>query len=295
MALVTGGTGFVGRNLVAELSRRGQKLRLLVRATSSLPQTNAPDIETAVGDVTQPQSLPQALSEVDTVIHLAAIIREQRGATFHKVNYLGTKDLMAAAKAEGVRRFLYMSNVGAGPNPAFPFLRSKWQAEEEVKASGLAYTIFRSSVIFGQGDEFISTLARLIKTMPLVPVIGSGKVRFQPVWVKDVVACIAAALDDPATVGQTIPLGGPEHLTYEAMLDTIMTVLGMKRPKVHVPTGLMRPIVWLMERLLSHPPVTSAQLAMLRMDNIAELDAIEKRFGFTPTSLREGIAYLARV
>ena len=294
MVLVTGGTGFVGRNLVAELSRRGQKLRLLVRATSSLPQTNVPDIETAVGDVTQPQSLPQALSEVDTVLHLAAIIREQRGATFQKVNYQGTRDLVAAAKAAGVRRFLYMSNVGAGPDPAFPFLRSKWQAEEEVKASGLAYTIFRSSVIFGQGDEFISTLARLIKTMPLVPVIGSGQVRFQPVWVKDVAACIAATLDDAAAAGQTLCLGGPEHLTYEEMLDTIMTVLGLKRPKVHVPASLMRPVVWTMEKLLSHPPATSAQLAMLKMDNVTELDAIEKRFGLKPTPLREGIAYLAK-
>ncbi len=231
---------------------------------------------------------------MEAVIHLAAIIRERRGATFHQVNYLGTRELVAAARAAGVRRFLYMSNVGARPDPAFPFLRSKWLAEEEVKASGLACTIFRASVIFGQGDEFITTLARLIGRLPLVPVIGSGHTRFQPVWVRDVAACIAAALDDPASVDQTIPLGGPEHLSYEQILDTIMQVLWLRRAKMHIAAGLMRPVVWLMERLLSHPPLTSAQLAMLKMDNITELDAISSRFGFEPTPLREGIGYLAR-
>lgn len=299
MILVSGATGFVGRHLVRELVARGKRVRCLVRRTSNLAVLEGLEAEICYGDVLDPDSLREACSGAEAVIHLVAVIRERKGATFEKVNYEGTRNLVEAAKGAGVGRFLYISNLGTSANPDFPFLYSKWQAEEEVRGSGLDYTILRFSLMFGEGDGFILPLARLVTKLPLVPVkiplvpiIGPGKTRFQLISVADAVSCIALALEDERTIGETILLGGPEHLTYEEIVDLLIEVLKLRRLKVHVPLVLMRPPVWLMERLLPHPLVTSAELAMLEVDNITELDAVERYFGFKPTPLGEGLGYL---
>ncbi|MDP2953009.1 MAG: complex I NDUFA9 subunit family protein, partial [Chloroflexota bacterium] len=156
----------------------------------------------------------------------------------------------------------------------------------------IPYTIFRSSLMFGEDDEFTVTMAKLVRQMLIVPIVGSGKTKFQMIWVEDTARCLAMVLEDDRTLGKTIPIGGPEHLSYEEIVDIIIQTLGARRLKVHVPLFVMRPMVWLMERFLSRPPITSGQLAMLALDNITELDAVERAFGFKPTPLREGIGYL---
>lgn len=289
MILVTGSTGFVGRHIVRELCSRGKEVRCLARTSSDLGLLRGFDVEICSGDVSDQSSLERAAQGVYTVIHLVAIIREMRQATFQRVNYWGTKNMVQAAKKAGVERIVYMSNLGAGPDRRFPLLYSKWQGEEEVRNSGVNYTIFRPSVMFGEGDGFVTVLASIIRRLPLIPVIGSGNTRFQLISVEDIATCVAQTLEEQQTVNQTIPLGGPEYLAYEEIIDMITRELKVRRLKMHIPIPLMRPIVWAMERLFSRPPVTSGQLAMLNQDNITDPDAVERVFGFKPISLRERI------
>lgn len=289
MILLTGSTGFVGRHIVKELCSRGKKLRCFARRSSDLRVLRGFDVEICYGDVRDRSSLERALQDVHTVIHLVAIIRDTRQATFKQVNYWGTKNLVEAAKKAGVGRIIYMSNLGAGPDRRFPLLYSKWLGEEEVINSGLNYTIFRPSVMFGKGDGFVTVLASIIKRLPVVPVIGSGTTRFQLVSVEDIATCVAQALEDEQSVNRTIPLGGPEYLAYEEIIDIIMQELKVKRPKLHISMPLMRLIVWAMERLLPRPPITSGQLVMLSHDDMTDLDAMEHVFGIKPIALRERI------
>lgn len=302
MVLLTGGTGFLGRRVALQLVQQRKEVRCLVRRSSAFEVLQSLPVEVWRGDVTDPDSLEGALDDVDTVIHLVAIIREKGTATFQRVNVEGTRNVVRAAQKAGVRRIIHMSVLGAGPDPRFPYLRSKWQGEEEVRTGGIPYTILRSGLMFGEGDEFFTILAELVrkppagmgvKLGPFIPVPGWGDFQFQPIAADEVARCILLALEREDTVGQTIPIGGPEHLSYNELLDAISQLLGKWRWKVPTPLFLMRPAVWAMNLVLSNPPVTPTQLEMIHADNITELDAVPRAFGFTPTRFRDGITYLA--
>ena len=286
---ITGSTGFVGRHIAKELCSRGLKVRCLARASSDLAPLAGLPVEICQGDITDEASLQSALQGAVSVVHLVAIIRETRGATFEAINFSGTKNLVQAAKRVGVKRLVYMSNLGAGPDERFPLLYTKWQAEEEVRSSGIDFTILRPSVMFGRGDGFVCVLADIIKKLPLVPIIGSGRTKFQLISVEDVATCVAKSLANKRTGNQIIPLGGPEHLAYEDITDLIIEKLKLGRRKVHIPVPLMKAVVWTAEKSLLKLLITSAQLAMLARDNITDLDVVEKVFGFKPVSLGEKI------
>jgi uncharacterized protein YbjT (DUF2867 family) len=291
---LAGGTGFVGKSLRAALA--GRPLRLLVRERAKYASLASADVELVEGDVTRAETLANALSGCEAVISLAAIIEEASGASFDSVIRQGNVNLVEAAKQAGIKRFLLMSAMGVRHDPAFAYFEAKWQAEQAVKASGIAWTIFRPSVIFGPGDGFINTLADLVRKAPIIPVVGSGQTKFQPVFVEEVAASFIKALDDPTTVGQTYELGGPEILTYEQLLDLIATKLGKRRPKVHVPVGLMRPVVKLAKPLPKalRPPVTEEQLKMLAIDNCTDDSATARLIGREPLRLADGIDYIRR-
>jgi len=291
---ITGSTGFVGRHIARELCSRGLKLRCLARPTSDLTPLAGLDIETCQGDVTDVTSLENALQDVATVVHLVAIIRETKDTTFEAINITGTKNLLHAAKKMGVKRLIYMSNLGAAPDRRFPLLYTKWRAEEEVRNSGIDFVILRPSVMFGRGDGFVSVLAGIIKRMPLVPVIGSGKTKFQLISIADVAACVAKSLENEGITNQIVPLGGPEYLAYEEIIDLIIEKLKLRRSKVHIPVPLMQSIAWTGEKFRLRLPVTSAQLAMLTRENVTSLDVVERIFGFSPVSLREKIGDIVR-
>jgi uncharacterized protein YbjT (DUF2867 family) len=291
---LAGGTGFVGQSLRAALA--GRPLRLLVRDRSKYASLASGDIELVEGDVIRAETLANAVTGCEAAISLAAIIDEASGATFDSVIRQGNVNLVEAAKQAGIKRFLLMSAMGVRHDPAFAYFEAKWQAEQAVKASGIAWTIFRPSVIFGPGDGFINTLTDLVRKAPIIPVVGSGQTKFQPVFVEEVAASFVKALDDPATVGQTFELGGPEIMTYEQLLDLIATKLGKRRPKVHVPVGLMRPVVKLAKPLPKalRPPVTEEQLKMLAIDNCTDDSATARLIGREPLRLADGIDYIRR-
>ncbi|MCX7919934.1 MAG: NAD-dependent epimerase/dehydratase family protein, partial [bacterium] len=192
----------------------------------------------------------------------------------------------------GVFRLIHISALGASSDQRFRYTYSKWLGEQEVKNSGIDWTIFQPSIMFGTGDEFINKLARIIRLSPIIPILGSGKTRFQPIWVEDICTCILKVLDDNTTVGKTYQLGGPEQLTYEQLIDILMAKLNKRKFKVHVPIPLIQPFVNMMEMVIPNPPITTDQLALLAVDNITALDAVNHHFGFQPKRLQDVLDYI---
>ena len=222
---VTGATGFVGRHVVRRLVESGHTVRIMARGP--VRQHLLPEgVEVSQTSLTDQEGLEAALSGMDAVVHLVAIIRERGEATFDRVNHLGTASLAKAALSAGVSRFVLMGAIGAVDDPRFPYLQSKWRGEQALIQSGVPYTILRGSIIFGEGDEFINTLGGLVRVFPLVPVIGGGNVRFQAIHVEDVAHSIARTLELDETKNRTIEIGGPEHITYDGILDAIAETYG---------------------------------------------------------------------
>ena len=295
MILVTGATGFVGRRVVAALAERGLPVRALVHSRRRAAVLSAHDVDIAEGDVLDPESLTRACEGVDAVVHLVAVIREGRGATFQKVNYQGTSNLLKAAEEVGVGRFVLASTIGADSDPSIPYLYSRWLAEQETERSPVPHTIVRFSVAFGEGDEFFNMMAAQVKAFPLVAIAGDGTARFQPIAVEDVAGCLVGALESDDVIGRTIEAGGPAFLSYEEIIDLVAETLGVRIAKVHVPLGLMRPVAAVMQALMPRPPVTPEQLKMLGVDNTTDLDSVESNFEFMPRSARDNIGYVTRI
>lgn len=298
MILVTGASGAIGSALVRRLVAGDQPVRALVHnpAKAAARLADVRDrIEIVAGDVTRPDTLRPALDGARAVVHLVAIAMEKGRATYEAVNTQGTVNLVNAAQAAGVRRFLNMSQNGADSALPYPFLRSKGKAQDYVAASGLDWTAFRPSVVWGPQDEFANVQARLIKLTPLIfPIVGDGKARFQPVYVGDLVEAVARAVDDEATIGRELGIGGPEVLTYEEIVRRVLAALGARRALVHVPVPLLRPAVAIMARL-PNPPVTPSLLDLLKVDNVVEHNALVEHFGIAPRPFApEHLGYMQR-
>ena len=275
--LVTGATGFVGPHVVHALRARDLPVRALVREPSKAARLTAWGVELARGDVTDPSSLRSAVAGVDTVVHLVSIITG-RPADFERVMAQGTRDLVAAAKEAGVRRFVLASALGVDERTkdAVPYFRAKWAMETALKESGLEYVIFRPSFVFGKDGGALPTFVRLARYAPVTPVMGSGALRLQPIWVEDVAEYFARAVDQPGVANRTFEIGGPDAPTWNEFWDLLKRVLGARRPTVHVPVGLMKLQASLTERLPG-APVTRDQLTMLELgDNVVTSpDAVE--------------------
>lgn len=269
---VTGGTGFVGGAVLRQLTGAGHTVRVLVRPGSERKLEALQGVEIHRGDASDPASVQGAMTGCEAVIHLIGIIREfpSKGVTFARLHVEATRNIMAEAQRQGIRRYLHMSANGARAGTSSGYFDSKWQAEELVRASGLAWTIFRPSLIHGAGDQFINMLAKLVRLLPVVPVIGNGQYRLAPVFVGDVAEAFNKALQVEAAVGQSYPCCGPEVYTYDQLLDLIGAALGRKRVyKLHQPVALVRPAVSLFEAF-SFFPITGDQLAMLLEGNVCD-------------------------
>jgi len=220
--LVTGGDGFVGRHLCAELDERGHDVTALSRDPDSV--VLPPGVETVAGDVTDRSSIEPAVEGVDVLVNLVALsplfIPSGGNEMHERIHLGGTENLVAAAEDEGVERFVQMSALGADPDGSTHYIRAKGQAEEVVRDSGLEWVIVRPSVIFGDGGEFVGFTKKL--TPPLVaPLPGGGKTRFQPIWVEDLAPMLADCVEDDERAGETYELGGPEQLTLKQIAKLV--------------------------------------------------------------------------
>jgi len=289
--LVTGATGFVGHEIVKELLIRGHQVRCLARPGSERKLEAAAQVEIFSGDVLNRDAMARAAAGCDAVIHLVGIIREfpRRGITFERLHVEATEIVVDAALAAGVPRFLHMSALGARSGPADPYHTTNFQAEAYVRASGLTYTIFRPSVIYGPGDQSINLFARQIKTLPIFPIIGDGLYQMQPVPVNAVAQAFALALKLPHTENRIYDVGGPEPLTFNDIIDTLAQVLGKKVWKVHLPVWPMRLAAGLLGRFPWFP-VTKGQIRMLLEGNTCEPGPFYQDFGITSFSFQQGLA-----
>jgi uncharacterized protein YbjT (DUF2867 family) len=260
--LVTGGTGFVGQAVLHELRARDVDVRALVRSTGNAERVQTLGVEPAFGDVTDEASVLAAARGCTHVIHLVAIIRGRR-SDFERVMVGGTRNVIAAARTAGVARLLQMSALGVDERnrTLTPYFAAKWQLEEDVRGSGLEHVIFRPSFVFGHGG-LLPTLVRQVRLSPVVTIIGSGRQRFQPVWVDDVAAHYATALDLPAAANRTFELGGPDVVTWDELYRRIAKTLGKRRAFVHVPAGVAEAGARMTE-WIPGSPLTADQVAML--------------------------------
>jgi NADH dehydrogenase len=293
--LVTGGTGFVGREIVRELIASGHRVRSLSRGTHLRESPEMPP-----GNVLDAASLPQAFAGVEAVIHLVGIISEFGEQTFENVHVRGTQNVVSAAQQAGAKRFVHMSALGTRPNAVARYHQSKWAAEEIVRGSGLDWTIFRPSIIYGPGDGFVNLFAKIIRRSPIVPIMGDGESKFQPVTVESVATAFVKALAEPRAVHQTFDLCGAEVFTLNEIVDVILTVMQRRRLKLHVPLAAARFQAALLEfvypRVLRKAaPLNRDQLRMLQEDNTGETRAATDLFGLNHPPFRQGIArYLRR-
>ncbi len=288
--LVTGGSGFVGREIVRQLIAAGHSPRVLARGVKPPSGT----VETIRGSVLEPASLNAACAGCDAIIHLVGIISEVGDQTYERIHDEGTGHLLAAAKAAGVPRFVHMSALGTRPNATARYHRSKWAAEERVRASGLAWTIFRPSLIYGAGDGFVNLFARLSRWSPVLPVIGAGTSRVQPVAVADVARCFVSALSQPNSVGLTLDVCGPDRFTFTEVLVEILKATGRQRGLLHLPLPLARAqarlLEWIYPTLLRRPPpLNRDQIVMLGEDNVGDPGPAARLFGFAPAAFRESL------
>ncbi|MBI5453292.1 MAG: complex I NDUFA9 subunit family protein [Deltaproteobacteria bacterium] len=289
MILMTGGTGFVGTHLAIELASRSYKAVCLARDPKKAAPLAQKGVSFVKGDVTDPATLPPAFKDVDTVIHLVGILVESKGATYRRVHVEGTRNVVEACLKAGVKRYIHISALGTRKDAVSEYHRTKWEAEEIVRSSGLDYTILRPSVMFGEGDKFTNTFASAMRLSPFVIVPGNGKNRMQPIFVKDVAKALAASVGMEATKGKTYEIAGPKALSFDEIIDAIAGAIGRKRLKVHAPMPLMCIGAAFMEKFLSHPPLTRDALLMLEEDNVTDRNALPDVFGIKPTGLVEGM------
>jgi uncharacterized protein YbjT (DUF2867 family) len=289
MLLITGATGYIGRHLVARLIERGERPRCLVRdikrAERILP---ADKVELVLGATTQPTSLEAAMHNIETIVHAAFVTADHKQVVsneYEKTNVEGTANLIRAAKAAGVKRIVEISGLGTKPDKPGSYMQGRYLAEKMLVDSGLDWTIIRPSVLFGKDAPFIKGLADLIRTAPVLPLIGGGKTMFQPIYVEDVVTVIIKVLEDPARTNSHIyTIGGPAYYSFSQVFDILLKAMHKSRFKVYAPTPFVGIGAAVMEAVLPKPPLTSAAMALFTFDNITDLKSVERDFGFTPMS-----------
>lgn len=294
MILVTGANGYVAGHTLKRLqeTQHAAPVRGLIRNPAQADKVRAYGAEPVIGDVTDLDSLRSAMQGVDQVIHLAAVNRDRGQTTMERVNAQGTINVVEAARHAGVKHIINVVGLGADARRPYPLASTQGRGVEAIRAGGIPYTILEASVIFGPGDEFINTLAGLARVPPFMIVPGDGKSKFQPIAVQDVAACVVQSLSRPEVINRRLQICGSEVITLEGIIDAILAEMKVRRIKIHMPVGVLKIGVGLMDVILPKPPVTPSLLAQLGVDNVATDNATTKLFGIEPIKLRQGIGFV---
>lgn len=267
MLLLTGATGLVGSALLPRLVADGAPVRCLVRDPRRLGAERV-RVQIALGDLSDPPSFRNAMRGVSAVVHLASAIRDQRAGSIEELNGIATWRMVEAAERAGVERFVFLSALGATAHDRTRFLRAKALAEDAVASSRLATTIAACSLVYAPGDSRLALIQRLA-LLPVLPQPGRGRALFQPIWAQDVADCIAAALGRAPDGGrERLELAGPETLSGDAIVRTVLRAAGRERPLLHVPEGLVRGLLRSGEALLGpRAPVTWDEAELLQVSS----------------------------
>jgi uncharacterized protein YbjT (DUF2867 family) len=269
---VFGGTGFLGRRLVQRLADEGMTVRVAVRhadrARSALRAAGLDRVTVFSADVHDQVAVAAAVAGADAVVDAVSAYVETAGVTFEAVHERGAETLAREAAAAGVARFVLVSGIGADPESASPYIRARGRGERAVQQAFPGATIVRPSAMFGPGDALFGTLAHLARLLPVLPLIGDGHTRLQPVYVEDVAEAVARILADPGTAGRTYELAGPTVYTLRELFNIALRIMGRRRLIVPVPFAVAQVQARLFE-LLPNPPLTTGQVDLLKADNVA--------------------------
>ena len=296
---LAGGSGFIGRAIARRLlAAGGVKLRVLTRNPGTArARLDLTGVDFVQADIVQPASLADALKNANTIVDAIQfdgypVENPRRGLTFERVDYGGTVALLEAAKHAGVQQFIYISGAAADENSTHPGFRAKGRAERAIRESGLTYTVFRPSLVYGLEDKVVNGLARAIRFAPVFGVPGTGRQKVQPVLVDDLAACVMLAVSGRGRNG-TYDIGGPDLMTFDEMMRIIMEASGHRRPLFHIPETIMRGVAGLLEKL-PKPLLSRDAVTFVTADNACDINALVDEFGINLTPARVGMAYLAK-
>ena len=298
MILVAGGTGFVGSAVVEYLVSRGEEVAVLGRDAAKIRGAFG-HVEPRQADVREPASLAHAMHGIEVVVNAvqfpnSPIEVRRKGWTFEETDYKGTVNQVAAAKAAGVRRFVYVSGVGAAPDAAKHWFRFKHQAEQHLQASGLEWGIVRPTWVFGPGDQALNRLLGFTKFLPFLPLFGDGKQDMQPVFIDDVGRVVGEAATRPEAANQLFELGGPEVMSMNEVLKTAMDVAGRRRPILHQPIFVGK-LIGTVAGVLPAPPLSADAVEFIVAPAVADTANLQRVLSPRLTPLREGLAtYLGK-
>jgi NADH dehydrogenase len=284
---LVGGSGFLGRHIAHKLAERGIRARVPSRRREQVKQELIvlPTVDVIEADITDPGTLGRLVAGCDVVINLAGILHEKRKGDFARLHVELPRHVVDACRSQGVRRLLHVSALKAAHHAPSEYLRSKAAGEQQVRvaeASGVRTTMFRPSVLFGQGDSFLTLFARLTGWLPAIA-LACPDARFQPIWVEDVAQAMVRSISDGETFGQAYDLCGPNVYTLRQLVDFVLHITARRRPIIELNPLLSRLQAWLMERLPG-PLLTRDNIASMQVDNVCECGFPEV-FGFTPASL----------
>jgi uncharacterized protein YbjT (DUF2867 family) len=299
MILVSGGTGFVGSAVVKYLLNRHEEVAVLGRDATKIYSVFADLVQARQADVRDRPSLEAAMQGVDVVINAvqfptSPIEVPRKGWTFRETDYEGTVNQVEAAKAAGVRRFVYVSGVGAGPEAQKHWFRYKYEAEQHLRQSGLEWAIVRPTWAFGPDDRALNRLIGFTKFLPVLPLFGDGTQAMQPVFVDDVGEVVAEAARRPEAANQLFELGGPEVMSMNDVLNTAMDVAGRKRPILHQPMVVGK-VLGTLAGVLPTPPLSADAVEFIALPAVADTANLHRVLAPELMSLREGLrTYMGR-
>ncbi len=295
MILITGATGFIGQHLIASLASQQYPICALIHPSQRERRfTPGISMQLVSGDVTDSAVLRLAMHHVDTVIHLAGIDTETADRSFDTINVGGTRNVIDAMREAGVIQLISLSPIGADPHSAYPYLRSKGLAAELITQSGLDYTLIRSSAVYGSGDDWTEAIGLALRRLPFIfPMAGDGRSRLQPISISDLITCLNTCLTDPQTIKQMYTIGGPQHMTFEEIVNTIAEATHHRRRLryMHPPTAL-RFAQFIRGLLNGRLLYTATELDLLAIDRTTTLDSVAYQFDFTPARMSASLDYL---
>lgn len=290
---VFGGSGFIGRNVVERLVKQDRMIRIAVRnlsrARGLMRSADGGKVTIFPAPVQDEKSVRSAVEGASAAINLVGILYERGTQTFRAIHHLGAARVATIAAAAGVRRLVHISAIGASAQAEAAYARSKGAGEEAVRKAFPTATILRPSIVFGPGDSFLNLFARMARLSPVLPMIGGGRTRFQPVYVGDVADAIVHCLEDPACQGKTYELGGPRVYTFRQLIEIVLRQTRRQRLLVAIPFGLAELQASFLE-LVPVPLLTRDQVRLLRQDNVVGKNALTlQNLGITARTLEEVI------
>ena len=292
--MVTGSTGFIGKRLLAKLDSNGLEYRLLLLAGEEYQKLpRGKDYDIILSPMDDPGSLRSALNKVDCVIHLGGSEALGSKADLAKLEVQNLTTFSTVAREAGVKRFFYISHLGADKNSAYGLIKAKGLGEEVMRNSGLDFTIFRTSWLFGEGDRFTESIARLLRKFQgffILP--GEGQILLQPLWVEDFVTALIWSLDRRDLIGQTLQVGGPEQLSYREIAQIVADAIGKKVRFINISPVQYSFFTQFIEDRMKNPPINVFWMDYLAENRTCDLDSMSRNFEINPARLKHKLSYL---